>query len=372
MTYARARLWLGISGVGFIVLLSTLALVMGWPQAVFGQIPNNLSADVAALGWILLAYGVLHLPLDYVGGYWLPCHFSRQCLLFSYFFSQYIRGTIVQSIILLLSALAVLAAGRAGGRPGALLLIFLVMLFMVEGQAWLAKLVAGLKITPQAQPLHGHPVVYIGGWDAGFSGGVVGLPGRERLVLPSLWQRVLPKEALNLELTRRLAALETGSRLRGLAVAIVWNLSGFALCSFLPGAGVTTVAELLATSLGFTLWSFLGLLLLPTASRRGVYELDEFARRIGVRSDQFSAAVREIDQLQDDEPRRSSGIETIFHPVPSVERRVEQYEDASPRRGAWNAARYALFLSWPCMGWLNRAVHCNSGRPELWVMLPTD
>jgi hypothetical protein len=208
--------------------------------------------------------------------------------------------------------------------------------------------------------------------DAGFAGGLVGLPGRERHIVPSLWQRVLPKGVLDLEVERRSAALKTGSRLRGLALAILFNLSGFYLSSLLPSAGVTTLPELFTTALGFTLWSFLGLLILPTLSRRGVFELDQFARANGMSDTSFALTVRELDQLQDDEPSRTPGVETVFHPVPNVESRIARFRSGLHTTGAWNAARYALYLSWPCLGFLNRAVHCNSGRPELWVMLPVD
>ena len=353
------------------VLMASLALAFRWPQVLFAAWPATVVGDLQAFGWVLVFYNLLHLPFDYVGGYWLPCHFSRQCLLFSYFFSQYLRGILAQSAMLTLSGMTVLAAGRWGGRWAALAVVAVLMLAMVEGQEWLAKFVAGLRKTREADA-NGRRVVYLSGWDAGFSGGVTGLPGRERLVLPSLWERALPKEAVSVELTRRMAALETGSRLRGLALAMAWNLSGFWASSHLPGAGVSTVAELFTTSLGFTLWSFVGLLLLPTASRLGVYEVDYFARQNGVPVEKFAQVAHEIDQLQDDEPVRGPGVESIFYPVPSVERRVKRFTDRAEAKGAWNAARYALFLSWPCMGWLNRAVHCNSGRPELWVMLPTD
>jgi len=39
---------------------------------------------------------------------------------------------------------------------------------------------------------------------------------------------------------------------------------------------------------------------------------------------------------------------------------------------AWHAARTALYLSWAGVGLLGRAVHCNLGRPEVWVFLPSD
>ncbi|GAB4405112.1 MAG: hypothetical protein OHK0021_17280 [Bryobacter sp.] len=364
MTYARARLWLGISGVGTMVLLCLAGLIWSWPSAVFNGWGTDWAEEAAGLALIVLAYSLLHVPIDYIGGYWLPCYFSRQCLIFSMWAAQYIRAILFQSMILLTSAVVILEAGQWGGRAAALAAIAAWMLLMVELQDRLAVWVAGLY--PESK----NGVLYLGGMDAGFAGGLAGLPGRERIVMPSLWQRLLPAHVLEVEMTRRRAA--RGSRMRGLLVAVVFNLSGFWACSYFPGAGVTNLAELLTTALGFTLWSFVGLLILPTISRWGVFELDQAARNSGYDRQQFEAVVREIDQLQDDEPSRPRGVETIFHPVPSVERRLEVYEKGWGAKGAWNAARYALYLSWPCMGFLSRAVHCNSGRPELWVMLPVD
>jgi hypothetical protein len=371
MTYARARLWLGITGVGFIVTLALLALFLSWPAKVFSSFSPDLLSDAKGLLWIVALYCAIHIPLDYIGGYWLPCHFSRQCLLFSFFAAQYLRGLVVQGAFLLISGIVVLQVGRWGGLPAVMLLLAIVMIAMIEGQDWIANLVAGLKVS-SSELVNGKRVVMVSGMDAGFSGGFAGLPGRERMVLPSLWQRVLPKGVLEIELKRRTAALATGSRLRGLILAIVWNLTGFYVSSHVPGASVTSIAGLFTTALGFTLWSFLGLLLLPTFSRRGVYEIDSVSRSSGLSMGEFELAVRELDQLQDDEPVRPAGIEAIFHPVPSVASRLASFGKGWQTTGAWNAARYALYLSWPCLGFLNRAVHCNSGRPELWVMLPVD
>jgi hypothetical protein len=79
-----------------------------------------------------------------------------------------------------------------------------------------------------------------------------------------------------------------------------------------------------------------------------------------------------LDRRLDGEPLRPRGIEAIFHPVPSVTSRRERLNAASSGRGAYQAARMALPLSWACLGLLGRAVHCNCGRPALWVMLPGD
>lgn len=371
MTYARARLWLGISGVGLMVLLSAISLYLNWPHRIFDGFQPNLWHDLVGLSWIVALYAAIHIPLDYIGGYWLPCHYSRQCLLFPFFASQYLRGMVTQGLFLILSGLLLLQIGRAGGRWGVIAFLAVVMLIMVEFQDRIAVWVAGLKKFASTHTSE-RPVLLLSGMDSGFSGGLAGLPGRERVIVPSHWERILPDSVLDVELKRRTAALATGSRLRGLLLAMVWNLSGFYISSLGPGAGVATLAEIFSTALYFTLWSFIGLLLLPTLSRYGVYELDQYARQLGMPENEFALAVRELDQLQDDEPVRPAGVEAIFHPVPSVESRLEKFRRQAKTIGAWNAARYALYLSWPCFGFLSRAVHCNSGRPELWVMLPVD
>jgi hypothetical protein len=124
------------------------------------------------------------------------------------------------------------------------------------------------------------------------------------------------------------------------------------------------------TCLGITLWTFLGLLTLPTLSRQASYAIDRSVIDQGASAATLHETVKTQDLFQDDEPTRSALIETIFHPVPSVDNR--RAESAGTFPIAWHAARMTLFVSWACMGMLVRAVHCNVGRPELWVMLPTD
>lgn len=204
-------------------------------------------------------------------------------------------------------------------------------------------------------------------------GGWAGLPGAERLVLPARWLRSLAPDALALQVARRAAALESGSRTRGLLLALAFNPAGFGLAALAPGAGVTTVAGLVTAALAFTLWSFLGLLVLPTPSWLGVYEADLRAARIGFAPELFQATIARLDAEQDDEPERPPGVEAIFHTVPSVTYRVARLQEPGPAaRGAWQAARQALYLSWAGWSFLPRAVHCNSGRPSLWVLYPGD
>ena len=110
----------------------------------------------------------------------------------------------------------------------------------------------------------------------------------------------------------------------------------------------------------------------PSAS----YAIDKRILAAGASTDYFQRAMARLDSFQDDEPERSRWVEAIFHPVPSVANRTSVTSAGEvtkmERPIAWHAARMTLFMSWACMGTLVRAVHCNVGRPELWVMLPTD
>ncbi|MEM6776163.1 MAG: hypothetical protein AAF670_00820 [Planctomycetota bacterium] len=214
------------------------------------------------------------------------------------------------------------------------------------------------------------PITVLRHHDTGFTGGVVGLPGMETVVLPAPTLTELSPEQLAIVIARRLEAIQSGSRTRGLLLALAWVITGFALSTMIPGAGVTSVAGLTMTCLAFTLWTFLGLLTLTTLSRQASYAIDGKVLQSGASPEMFKQTVKTLDTLQDDEPRRSALIETIFHPVPSVDNRDGENSGNTPI--AWHAARITLFVSWACMGMLVRAVHCNVGRPELWVMLPTD
>jgi hypothetical protein len=68
-------------------------------------------------------------------------------------------------------------------------------------------------------------------------------------------------------------------------------------------------------------------------------------------------------------------VETIFHPVPARSLRLAALDGTytpSTALAAHHAARHALYLAWGLLSPLSRAVHCNVGRPALWVIWPGD
>lgn len=381
MTYARARLWLGICCVGTIVLVSLLALLLRIPARLLSTGTSGVGAEVGQLAAILFVYAVLSGPFDLIGGYVLPKEYGRTTVPFARFLGGWLRGGVFHGLILLAVALTLLHAARAGGFAlflGAFAALNVALLVL---QPLLASLIGGVAIRrpdrlasllPEASLRQGKGILLASATPPHFSGGVAGLPGRERILLPERWLKTFSPEQREAILLRRIGVVRDGSRTRGLLLAMGWNLAGACLAHALAG-GVASVASLVAFALWFTLWNFVGLLALTTASQRGVFGADAFALRRGASAGTLREAMRRLDRDQDDEHARPRWAETFFHPIPSVQRREARLERGGAQRGgAWHAARMAVYLSWAGVGLLSRAVHCNCGRPEVWVFLPCD
>ena len=375
MTYARARLWTGVSGVGTIVLISFALLAYSVPARLLEGRGGTLAADAALLFTVLGIGALVLLPFDVLGGFTLPGRFGRPVLAARRFAAAWLRGVLVLLTVSTLNGLILLTAGRAGGRPASLAAFAAIAVAMATLQAPIARLVGGLRRVsgqrspePAAERLR---AVVLSGRDPGFSGGFTGWSATP--VLPECWLRLFPARELELLLKRRRYILQSGAWRRSLVLAVLWNACGFGIASLLPNAGVRSVAELVTTALGFTLWTFLGLLLLPTPSRRATFAADSSVADDPSSRELLGQAVKVLDRVQDDEPERPPGVESVFHPVPSVANRMRALlSPGSPKAGAWHLARTALYLSYAGVCWLPRAVHCNVGRPELWVYLPTD
>ena len=327
------------------------------------------------------------LPLDILGGHLLPNRSRPNPITIIAFVKAWTRGALVQALLFLLASLLILAMGRWLGLLGAAFAVLGVGVFHVAFQLRIARLTASLPRVADDQSEREssltaalaqasqwgwkpRPILVLQHEDTGFTGGVVGLPGMESIVVPASSVAKLTSDQLAVTIARRLEAIRGGSRTRGMLLAFAWVMVGFVFSALLPGAGVTSVGELVMTCLGFTLWTFLGLLTLPTLSRQASYAIDRAVVSHGASPERLYEAVQALDRVQDDEPKRSALIEAVFHPVPSVDNRRSESTSRFPI--AWHAARMTLFVSWACMGMLVRAVHCNVGRPELWVMLPTD
>jgi hypothetical protein len=185
------------------------------------------------------------------------------------------------------------------------------------------------------------------------------------MLLPNQWLEQLPPATIAAEMVRRCGLLNGGHVWRGVLLAWLWNLAGFATVALLPVTDLDTAPGLVNQALAFTLWSFLGLLVLPSLSRPAEHAADLYALKAGVPKDSLVKALGDIDAICNRNPSLPSLVESIFHPVPSLHKRPL----TSPPlpQGAWKASRIALLMSWAGLGLLGRAVHTNVGLPEQWV-----
>lgn len=372
MTLARARLLLGVSAVGATVLLSVAVLWLDVPTRLVSSDPTAplwitvMGALVGPLGWTLVM-----LPFDVLGG--LVAVRRRPGL--AVWVVGWVRGVVVQFVMLSLSGAGLVLAARHLGVAGTIAIAAGGAVLILARLDDLARLGAALRLRPTSGPQRrlnaaglGETAIIVSTPDEAFVGGHAGL-FRSRLLVPASWFSLPDSVTLALLARRRVA--EGAMRRLGVLAAIAWIGLGAAATALGVGAP-TSAAGLLEFGAGMTLWSFLGVLVLPTPSRRAVLAVDAAAAR-EVEPGVLTDAIATLDRWQDDEPERDAWIEAIFHPVPSRAARFRALARGGVQtEGAWRVARLALpagLASWSLLG---RAVHCNLGRPALWWMLPGD
>jgi hypothetical protein len=318
MTYAQARLRLGITGVGLFVVGSGLALVSG-------------AAERLSLSEWLFLYALISLPLDLLGGQLLPWLFRAQRVPLLPWCWTYLRALFLH-LTLWYAALQLLAWSP---------------------YAYLAALSAGLSLVLLASQWS------FCGWvgirqgqarDRRWSGGIVGLPGWERVIVAASCP--VPQAQV-----RRYQGLKAShARSAGVILALLWS------AMLAAWVGPLAQHQPVVFSCYATLVSFLGLLLLPSLSQPGVHYADQWAS---------AEDIQALEAVHEEDGQRSRWVETIFHPIPSRDERLGRLGQ-KPIWAPWNVARSALLLSWWHGSLLSRAVHCNSGRPELWFWPPND
>ena len=376
---ARSRLLLGISAVGMCVVGAVVVLALQLPTRLLSTATQRPVLEVATLTSLLLLLPAIALiPFELVGGAILV----RQRPTASQFFARWMRATFVQLVLWAVVAATLATAARAGGAIGTILAFALLQLVLASARARIGSLVSrwvdrapteALRMAAVAAGLADRAVHVVETGDEAFVGGFGGIRAR-RLWMPARWL-ALPAEQLTALVARRVAIANSGAHTRGVLLAALWNTVGVLAPALLLGRELGTVAGLLTVSAWMTLWGFVSVLLLPTPSRWAVFSADAAAART-VPIGSLCDAITQVDRWQDDEPARGRIIETIFHPVPARDERLRRVrEGVATRPLTWlahNLARQALFLNWVGMSPLSRAVHCNVGRPALFVMLPGD
>ncbi len=379
LTYARARLFLGTSAVGALTVASAVALLLDLPGRVWPTVPGPWPVDAA---WIALAVALqaaVLAPFDLFAGFLVPREYGRTRERLGAFLRRWWRGALLHGMALTLAGTGLMIAARAGGGWGVVAAYVLLVLALLAWQPWIAAAVGKTRLSradgrePLGDP--GPRALVIEAPQAHVTGGAYGPPLATAWVWAERWLAAPERSALGVQATRRRWIQRSGARDRGVGLATLWNAVPLLVAVAVWGPPLAP-DDVVRLALLATLGSFVGVLLLPTPSRWAVHHADLAAVAAGADPRRLAAALEALDRDQDDEPARSEAVEAIFHPIPSVAHRLAVLEGArqpGPAAGAaWHAARVALYLSWASGGFLGRAVHCNLGRPEAWVFLPSD
>ncbi len=352
---ARQRLRLGIANVGFWVLLATLGLfVLAWRN---GDPITPTQGFLLALGAI-----AIQAVFDTIGGAVLmpeprpgPLTFLRRGL----------RGafghTLILTGVLTITYLSFrLTSGFAAG-------VFLATLGLALGRGTIFQVIGGVRVSEESH--EGKSMAVAAVEDPAFTGGFVGFGRRTKSLLPARWLKALPQTVLAVELFRREWQIANGLPGRAFGLVLVWNLLGTMAGSLLFALSTRPAVEaLLGHACWMTLWTFASLLILPVLSGKAIFAADQAALAAGFDPREWISRFPELVG-EDGNPRPA--IQTIFYPIPSGEKRMAALTTPAAGFLPGSLARNNLYYSWATLTLLGRAVHCNVGRPALWVFPPS-
>jgi hypothetical protein len=353
---AKRRLALGISNVGFWVLTALAGLV--W----LGTTGVPPISQTVLLQWMLAAVAV-QAVFDWVGGSVLmPASHGG----FKRFLPFWSRGVQVHTVLLWATGAVSLESYRLSGGFCLGVAVCTLALFLLRGRV--LRLVSGTRLRPAS--VAGTPCWSIAARDPSFTGGVCGLGRGGMPLLPEAWEAGLTPAEMETLLQRRLWEIQHRLPARALLFVLCWNLTGCGLGSVLleiPGRAPETA--LLLHVCWMTLWGFLGLLLLPAASRSAVFAADNAAAAKG---GDAAAWIQKFPEITGEDGNAQTLVQRVFYPVPSARERLQCLGTSPSLPVFGNVARTNLYLSLATLTLLGRSVHCNVGRPELWVFAPSD
>lgn len=185
----------------------------------FSWIPKEFSVMSAFLIYALLVVvcAAYTLPFDYLS-YKAGVRFKKITMSRRRYLYCWMRGSLLQLLLLPFFALSINLAGRAGGKPAAFLVFTLSLIFLSVYRGELSRLIKGQHF---------------------------------RLFVPK--KQLASKEPLYKS---------------GYIVSIAWNQIAFAMAMSVPFAGVTTISQTVTTILAFTSFSLLGWLFLPFLGKK--------------------------------------------------------------------------------------------------------
>jgi hypothetical protein len=385
MSYARARLWLGLSGMATIIGVALLALLLNLP-ALLPRQPASFGLELQSLLLVCLLWALVYLPFDLFGGYILPHEYNDNPPSSLDFAVAWGRGVAVQSGVYIVTTVCLMFVGRTLNFLPFVFTAGLLMVLLILMHKNMAHWVAGLPtaapdLSPTAEQLDQWGVslpdtIVVESKTRAFTGGIVGLPGSDEVIIPADWLSQLPTETTAYHIARRTEAIQAGGRRRGVWVAVVWNLIGLVLTSIVLAERIHlgSVSGVVTIGLGMTIWSWLGLVVLARPTRTAVHTLDRYLSVLGLDRSLVETTLAALEERQDGDAASANALLGLNYDIPTIHERLAALGESGfgTDRTAWHAGRFALYLSWAGLGFLGRALPAQLGRPELWTLPPVE
>jgi hypothetical protein len=204
--------------------------------------------------------------------------------------------------------------------------------------------------------------------DPAFTGGVVGFGRGAKILMPEAWMHRVPRPELAVELLRRRWQIARGLPGRAFLLLLGWNLIGAWVGGVVVDPSSLTLGyALMGLACWMTLWTFASLLVLPVLGRGSVLAADRAAADAGLDP---SAWIQHFPALTGEDGSSRAALQNIFYPIPSAELRLRSLGETRGWLVLGTIARGNLYHSLAGLTLLGRSVHCNVGRPGLWVFPP--
>ncbi len=354
-TLANLRLRLGIVNVGCWVLAASAGLL---------YLLSGGTRTLDLRWYLLIAFGsvAVQAVFDFIGGTLLMPAPEPTV---AEFFRGWLPGVLGHTLALaVVGGLSYACFRFTGGYACAILLAAAGQIF---ARRFFLHFIGGAPTTEVAQD--GTKILVADAADPAFTGGIVGFGVRAASVWPVNWRKHLSAEELASESLRRSWQAEHGLAGRTLVLILGWNVLGASIGSFAFHLAERSPGEaLFGYACWMTLWAFGSLLILPSFSRKAVFAADRAVIDAG---HDPRGWITRFPSLVGEDGGSNAAVQTIFYPVPSARMRRSHLEKPTVGFIPGSLARSNLYYSWSTFTMLGRAVHCNVGRPALWVFPPS-
>ncbi|MFK7822668.1 MAG: hypothetical protein AB8G05_00820 [Oligoflexales bacterium] len=146
MTYARARLWLGVSCFGTLVLLAIFALIFKVPNVALQTEKTNTISFLTNFFAFTSFFFLIIAPFDLPGGYAFPKEYHRYSPKnIRWFLFKYVRGVLPKIFVFCIAGLLLTFMYSILGYIGLALTAFLLGSLFILFQPAISFIVSGIK-----------------------------------------------------------------------------------------------------------------------------------------------------------------------------------------------------------------------------------